>query len=291
MADQPKGQLSASATAIKMQHVFQSRSVLNLRETTYYKQHRTLDSHPINILRSFHLVSIVPRQQTGGAVKSKGRSSMGSFNYAAFFLLGVDSLIACIVTGPMFIKQRRPENSELRSPDGHEHSSQRKWWVIGGLSALTVPYGLSYGAGDGIGYLIGTLFHFSISDTLSSVLETTLLVLLGLYWIGIYFVARKMQASPELQKWSWRGIWILPVALSIDNMTYGAVTGVPANASVWASAGLQALASAGLGLIGLAVGIGLAILIPSLRTRMYRTFGVVGVGVIATAGILLYTGW
>ncbi len=216
---------------------------------------------------------------------------MGSFNYAAFFLLGVDSLIACIVTGPMFIKQRRPENSELRSPDGHEHSSQRKWWVIGGLSALTVPYGLSYGAGDGIGYLIGTLFHFSISDTLSSVLETTLLVLLGLYWIGIYFVARKMQASPELQKWSWRGIWILPVALSIDNMTYGAVTGVPANASVWASAGLQALASAGLGLIGLAVGIGLAILIPSLRTRMYRTFGVVGVGVIATAGILLYTGW
>jgi putative Mn2+ efflux pump MntP len=216
---------------------------------------------------------------------------MGSFNYAAFFLLGVDSLIACIVTGPMFIKQRHPERSELRSPDGHEHSSHRKWWLIAGLSALTVPYGLSYGAGDGIGYLIGTLFHFSISDTLSSVLETTLLVALGLYWIGIYFVARKMQASPELQKWSWRGIWILPVALSIDNMTYGAVTGVPANASVWASAGLQALASAGLGLIGLAVGIGLAILIPSLRTRMYRTFGMVGVGVIATAGILLYTGW
>jgi hypothetical protein len=216
---------------------------------------------------------------------------MGSFDYGAFFLLGVDSLIACIVTGPMFIKQRPRENSEVRPPDEHKRTSPWKWWAIGGLSALTIPYGLSYGAGDGIGYLIGTLFHFSISDSLSSVLETTLLVALGLYWIGIYFVASKMQGSERLQKWSWRGIWVLPVALSIDNMTYGAVTGVPANASVWASAGLQALASAGLGLIGLAVGIGLAILIPALRTRMYRTFGFVGVGVIATAGILLYTGW
>jgi len=236
---------------------------------------------------------------------------MGGFNYLAFFLLGVDSLIACIVTAPMFIKQRDHEHSverrvpvragasvtggdlagELRPPEEHKHASQWKWWAIGGVSALALPYGLSYGAGDGFGYLIGTMFHFSVSDTLSTVLETTLLVALGLYWIGIYFVARKMQTSERLQKWSWRGIWVLPVALSIDNLTYGAVTGVPAHASVWASAGLQALASGALGLIGLAIGIGLAVLIPALRTRMYRTFGIVGVGVIATAAVLAVTGW
>ena len=216
---------------------------------------------------------------------------MAGFNYLAFFLLGVDSLIACVVTGPIFIRQRQHEHSELGSPDTREPAAKWKWWAIGGVSALALPYGLSYGAGDGIGYLIGTLFHFSVSDALSSVVETTLLVALGLYWIGIYFAASKMQGSEQLQKWSWRGIWVLPVALSIDNLTYGAVTGVPANASVWASAGLQALASAGLGLVGLAAGIGLAVLIPALRTRMYRTFGIVGVGVIGTAALLAVTGW
>jgi putative Mn2+ efflux pump MntP len=218
---------------------------------------------------------------------------MSGFDWGAFFLLGVDSLIACIVTGPMFIKEKSRENRELASPDERQHTPQWKWWAIGGisLSVLAVPYGISYGVGDGLGYLIGTLLHFSISDSLSSWLETILLVALGLYWIGIYAVASRMQGSERLQKWSWRGIWILPAALSIDNLTFGAVTGIPANESVWASAGLQALASAGLGLAGLAVGIGLAILVPALRTRMYRTFGIVGVGVIATAGILLYTGW
>jgi putative Mn2+ efflux pump MntP len=236
---------------------------------------------------------------------------MSGFDYGAFFLLGVDSLIACIVTGPMFIKQRQRQHGaerlvpvragasaaggdpagEVTPPDERKHASQWKWWAIGGVSALALPYGLSYGLGDGLGYLLGTLFHFSISDTLSSVVETTLLVVLGLYWIAIYFVARKLQNSDQLSKWSWRGIWILPAALSLDNLTYGAVTGIPAHASVWASAGLQALASAGLGLVGLAVGISLGILIPALRARMYRTFGIVGVGVIATAVLLAYTGW
>jgi hypothetical protein len=218
---------------------------------------------------------------------------MGSFNYGAFLLLGVDSLIACIVTGPMFIRQRRSEPSEIRSPDERQRTSRWKWWAIGAVavSALAVPYGLSYGAGDGIGYLIGTLFHFSISDSLSSTIETTLMVALGLYWIAIYFVASRMQGSDQLEKWSWRGIWVLPIALSLDNLTYGAVSGVPAHASVWASAGLQALASAALGLVGLAAGIRTARPIPALRTRMHQTFGVVGVGVIATAAVLLYTGW
>ena len=212
---------------------------------------------------------------------------MSGFNYGAFLLLGVDSLIACAVTGPMFIRQK----SVKQQPDEYRRASRRKWWAVAGISALALPYALSYGVGDGAGYLVGTLFNFSISDSLSSVIETTLMVALGLYWIGIYLVASRMQESDRLQKWSWRGIWVLPVALSIDNLTFGAVTGIPAHESAWASAGLQAVASAGLGLVGLAVGIGLAVMIPVLRTKMHRTFGIVGVGVIATAALLAITGW
>ena len=46
-------------------------------------------------------------------------------------------------------------------------------------------------------------------------------------------------------------------------------------------------------IIFVAVGAALipTVLIPALRTRMYRTFGIVGVGVIATAAVLAYTGW
>jgi hypothetical protein len=221
---------------------------------------------------------------------------MSGFNYGAFLLLGVDSLIACTVTAPMFIKHRsaKPESDEyreVRSAADERRAAQRKWWAIAGVSALAVPFGLSYGIGDGLGYLLGTLFHFSISDSLSSWIETTALVVLGIYWIGIYLAASRVQESDRLHRWSMRGIWVLPAALSIDNLTYGAVTGIPAHESAWASAGLQALASAGLGLAGLAAGIGLAVLIPALRTRLHRTFGIVGVGVIATAALLAITGW
>jgi hypothetical protein len=281
-----------------MQHVFQSEVFMFiiyvkhvLQDITNATERLTVTSAPFYALSTLQATVASPTDE--GTARPKGRSNMSGFDWGAFFLLGVDSLIACIVTGPMFIRQRPQENSELRSPDEEKRAARQRVWVIAGLSlsVLTVPYGISYGVGDGLGYLLGTLFHFSISDSLSSDLETTLLVVLGLYWIAIYFAARRMQGSDQLQKWSWSGIWVLPVALSIDNLTFGAVTGIPANESVWASAGLQALASAALGLVGLVVGIGLAVLIPGLRSRMYRTFGIVGVGVIATAGILLYTGW
>jgi hypothetical protein len=39
-------------------------------------------------------------------------------------------------------------------------------------------------------------------------------------------------------------VWILPWALSIDNITCGLVDGVPAHASIWFSAGEQTLSSA-----------------------------------------------
>jgi hypothetical protein len=99
-----------------MQHVFQSRSVPIY--TKHLLQHITNSTGLLTvILLAFYAPCTsqaipAPCQQAGETVKPKGRSNMGGFNYTAFFLLGVDSLIACIVRGPMFIRQRHPEHSE-----------------------------------------------------------------------------------------------------------------------------------------------------------------------------------
>jgi len=68
-----------------------------------------------------------------------------------FLLLGVDSLIACIAIGP--IMSRR----------------------LAACSALVVLFGV----GDGGGFLLGTAFHWSISDSLSNFVQTGILVALG----------------------------------------------------------------------------------------------------------------
>jgi hypothetical protein len=178
-----------------------------------------------------------------------------------FLLLGVDSLIACIAIGP--IMSRR----------------------LAALSTLVVLFGV----GDGGGFLLGSAFHFSVSDSLSNILQTTILCALGCYWIGIAIFSKKAAQAEENSKSHW-GIWILPWALSIDNITFGLVDGVPAHASVWFSAGEQALSSSVQAGIGLAIGIGLAAAFPVLRRRMALANGIAGALLIAAAGALLVVG-
>lgn len=176
-----------------------------------------------------------------------------------FLLLGVDSLIACIAVGPII---------------------SRRW---------AVPFALLFGVGDGGGYLLGTAFHWSVSDSLSNILQTTILVALGLYWIAIAIFSKKAALADQQSKSRW-GVWILPWALSIDNITYGLVDGVSHGASVWVSAGEQALSSAVQAGIGLAIGMGLAYLFPAVRRRMALANGIAGAALIVAAGALLFVG-
>ena len=178
-----------------------------------------------------------------------------------FLLLGVDSLIACIAIGPIM---------------------SRKLAACGALVAL-------FGVGDGGGFLLGSAFHWSISDNLSTVLQTTILCGLGCYWIAIALFSKRA-ALAEQQSTSRWGIWVLPWALSIDNITFGLVDGVPAHAPVLFSAGEQALSSSIQAGIGLAVGIGLAALFPAMRRRMALANGIAGGLLIAAAGALLVVG-
>jgi putative Mn2+ efflux pump MntP len=176
-----------------------------------------------------------------------------------FLLLGVDSLIACIAVGPII---RR---------------------------TVAVPFALLFGVGDGGGYLLGTAFHWSVSDSLSNILQTSILVALGVYWIAIAILSKKAAMAEQQSKSRW-GVWILPWALSIDNITYGLVGGVPAHASVWFSASEQALSSAVQAGIGLVIGMGIAHAFPVIRRHMALANGIAGAALVAAAGVLLVVG-
>jgi putative Mn2+ efflux pump MntP len=161
-----------------------------------------------------------------------------------------------------------------------------KRWVF---CCSAVPFALLFGVGDGGGYLLGTAFHWSVSDRLSNILQTSILVALGLYWIAIA-AASKRAARAEQQSRSRWGVWILPWALSIDNITYGLVSGVSAHASVWFSASEQALSSAVQAGIGLAIGMGIAYAFPAIRRHIALANGIAGAALIAAAGVLLVVG-
>ena len=68
------------------------------------------------------------------------------------------------------------------------------------------------------------------------------------------------------------------------------IDGVPRGASVWFSAGEQALSSAVQAGIGLAIGMGIAYAFPALRRRMPLANGVAGGALIIAAGTLLAVG-
>jgi len=178
-----------------------------------------------------------------------------------FLLLGIDSLIACIAVGPIM---------------------SRRLLVL-------VPFALLFGVGDGGGYLLGTVFHWSVPDNVSNIVETGFLVILGIYWIVIAILSRSA-AQAEVQSRSQWGVWILPWALSVDNITYGLVDGIPSHYSVWLSAGEQAVSSTAQASIGLAIGIAIAAAFPALRRRMPLANGICGAALIAAAGVLLVVG-
>jgi putative Mn2+ efflux pump MntP len=173
-----------------------------------------------------------------------------------FLLLGVDSLIACIAIGP----------------------------IIGRRAA--VPLALLFGVGDGGGFLLGSAFHWSVPDNVSNVVETGVLLALGIYWIAIAILSRQVATAEQQSRSRW-GVWILPWVLSIDNITYGIVDGVPAHATVWQSAAEQALSSAVQAGIGLAIGMAIAVLFPAVRRRLALANGICGGALIAAAGVLL----
>ena len=170
-----------------------------------------------------------------------------------FLLLGIDSLIACIAVGPII---------------------SRRW---------SVPLAALFGICDGGGFLLGSAFRWEVPDTISTVVTTTLLIALGIYWVSIAIFARTPQVSSS--RWL---VWALPFALSIDNITLGLVGDHPG--AIFAQAGEQALSSALLASVGLIVSLGLARVFPATRRHAAVANGVAGGALILASGILLMVG-
>jgi hypothetical protein len=168
-----------------------------------------------------------------------------------FLLLGVDSLIACAAVGAVV--------------------SRRAW----------LPFAAVFGVCDGLGFLLGSALHWSMPDTTASIVETIVLVALGVYWVVLAVGLRRVSGT--------RWVWILPVALSIDNITFGLIDH-SWTTSVWGQAGEQALSSALLAGIGILVSITVVRTVPALRRGGVTMLGYTGAALILAAGVELLVG-
>ncbi len=168
-----------------------------------------------------------------------------------FLLLGVDSLIACFAIGGIVSKRAR------------------------------LPLAASFGVADGVGFLLGTAFHWSMPDRVATIVETAVLVGLGVYWVAVAVLSRRATGT------GW--VWALPVVLSIDNITFGLIDHAWSS-SVAVQAIEQALSSALLAGIGLYAGLALRRAIPGLQRSRVATLGFAGVALIVAAPVLLAVG-
>jgi hypothetical protein len=169
-----------------------------------------------------------------------------------FLLLGIDSLIACFAVGTLV--------------------SRRSW----------LSYAALFGVCDAGGFLLGTALHWSMPDATATVVETAVLVGLGVYWVAIAVFSRRVAET--------RWVWALPFALSIDNITYGLIDHAWSS-SVAVQAIQQVVSSALLALVGLALSTAVLRALPGAqeRSRVF-TAGFAGAALIIAAPLLLAVG-
>jgi hypothetical protein len=152
------------------------------------------------------------------------------------------------------------------------------------LWSVLVPFAVLFGIGDGGGFLLGTVLHWSFPDNLDF-LAPAVVAVIGVYWIAVAIISRRAAAAEDNSRSRW-GVWILPWLLSLDNITYGAVDGVSNGASVWTSAVEQALSSLIQAGAGLAIGIAIAYSIPAVRRHLWLANATAGGLMIVGAGVL-----
>jgi putative Mn2+ efflux pump MntP len=150
-------------------------------------------------------------------------------------LLGIDSFIACVAIGAIV---------------------DRRW---------RLPLAAMFGVADAAAFLIGAGLGWTISAGVTEVLEVGTLGALGL-WLVV--VAAGTRRVAEL--WP---LWVLPLALTMDNLAYGVASDY--SGSLLGHAAEQAVASSLLAFAGLYVASVLPRALPVMERRAaaYRFAG------------------
>jgi hypothetical protein len=166
-----------------------------------------------------------------------------------FLLLGIDSLIAGIAISPIV---------------------DRRW---------RLPLVALFGVADAVAFLIGAGLGWQLSAGVTEVLAVGTLAALGL-WLLV--VAAGTRRAAEL--WP---VWVLPFALTVDNLAYGAV-GDHSTGWLLGHAAEQALSSSLLALIGLVAGdVVLRRVLPVMERRAVALRFAGAALLLATCGFLL----
>jgi hypothetical protein len=164
-----------------------------------------------------------------------------------FLLLGIDSLIACIAIGAIV---------------------DRRW---------RLPLAAAFGVADGTAFLIGAGLGWTISAGVTEVLEIGTLAALGVWLIVVAAGSRRVA-----QLWP---LWVLPLALTMDNLAYGVASDY--SGSLLGHAAEQALSSALLALVGLYVAGMLPRVLPAMEHRAVAVRFAGAALLLATGGFLL----
>ena len=164
-----------------------------------------------------------------------------------FLLLGLDSLIACIAVGALV--------------------DRRRWVWFAALFALADGVAFLIGAGLGVGLLSGAA---------SEVIAMGTFVLLGVYLLVVAAGTAQMTA-----RWA---IWLLPLALTLDNLTFGLAG--QQTGTVGGEALAQTLSSGMLAYLGLFV----AVALPRVLPAKVEATRIAGASLLIGAGALFLVG-
>jgi putative Mn2+ efflux pump MntP len=160
----------------------------------------------------------------------------------SFLLLGTDSLIAGAALGPLLTAHRG------------------RW-----LAAL-------FGVADAAGFATGWLLDWHLSDELTGYLRSLLV-----FSYGVYVLLAVSTARRSVARWP---MWLMPWVLCIDNLGYG-LGSRSSGSAMLQHAGVQAVSSGLLALVGLALGVATRRVAPRAATR------IAGGGLIAGSAVLL----